>query len=130
MHGTTYPDEEVTWVDGGLLSNFPVEVFDRGDGAPSRWPTIGIKLSGREKHAPPGDKVDSAFDVAVACMHSLLENSDRYYLTPDRAKRTIFIDSNGVSATDFGLGPEQQQLLYDNGKLAARAWSRSLIPSP
>src|SRR5581483_9262344 len=35
----------VTWVDGGLLSNFPVEVFDRSDGQPSRWPTIGVKLS-------------------------------------------------------------------------------------
>ena len=36
-----------TWVDGGLLSNFPVELFDRG-GRP-QWPTFGIRLS-----APPG----------------------------------------------------------------------------
>lgn len=128
VDGTSYPEEEVTWVDGGLLSNFPVEVFDRGDGAPSRWPTLGIKLSGREKQPPPGTHVDSAFDVAVACMHALLENSDRYYLTPERAARTIFIDSDGVSATDFGLGPEQQETLYRNGQLAARDWTRSLIP--
>src|SRR5699024_1372073 len=32
-------------VDGGLLSNFPVSVFDRPDGEVPRWPTFGIKLS-------------------------------------------------------------------------------------
>src|SRR5699024_10189277 len=32
-------------VDGGLLSNFPVSVFDRPDGEVPRWPAFGIKLS-------------------------------------------------------------------------------------
>lgn len=36
-------------VDGGMLSNFPVDTFDRRDGRPPRWPTIGIKLSARQK---------------------------------------------------------------------------------
>jgi NTE family protein len=31
----------VTWVDGGLLSNFPITVFDRTDGKQARWPTWG-----------------------------------------------------------------------------------------
>lgn len=35
-----------TWVDGGLLSNFPVALFDRTDAEP-RWPTFGIRLSAR-----------------------------------------------------------------------------------
>ena len=33
-----------TLIDGGLLSNFPVDAFDRLDGRRPRWPTIGIKL--------------------------------------------------------------------------------------
>src|SRR5579872_3223078 len=32
-------------VDGGLVSDFPVGIFDRGDGVAPRWPTFGIKLS-------------------------------------------------------------------------------------
>jgi len=36
-------------VDGGMLSNFPVDIFDRTDGKPPRWPTIGIKLSAKQK---------------------------------------------------------------------------------
>ena len=31
--------------DGGMLSNFPVHLFDRDDDTPPRWPTFGIKLS-------------------------------------------------------------------------------------
>ena len=50
--GVTYSAGSVTWVDGGLLSNFPVEVFDRSDGQPQRWPTIGIKLSAAIRPCP------------------------------------------------------------------------------
>ena len=39
------------FVDGGMLSNFPVDVFDRTDGQPPRWPTFGIKLSARPEAA-------------------------------------------------------------------------------
>ena len=39
--GVDYAAGTATWVDGGLLSNFPVEVFDRSDGQPARWPTPG-----------------------------------------------------------------------------------------
>ena len=43
-------------VDGGMLSNFPIEVFDRTDGKPPRWPTFGIKLSAK----PSGARAASA----------------------------------------------------------------------
>ncbi|WP_218577338.1 patatin-like phospholipase family protein [Phytohabitans rumicis] len=35
---------DVWMVDGGMLSNFPINVFDRADREP-RWPTFGIRLS-------------------------------------------------------------------------------------
>ncbi len=49
--GRTKKGKRVTsyMVDGGMLSNFPVDVFDRTDGRPPRWPTFGIKLSARPK---------------------------------------------------------------------------------
>lgn len=36
----------ITLVDGGVLSNFPIDVFDRLDGAQPRWPTFGVKAYG------------------------------------------------------------------------------------
>jgi NTE family protein len=120
--GVDYEAGTVTWVDGGLLSNFPVEVFDRTDGVPSRWPTIGVKLSARAAVMPPGRQCNDTFNEAIDTLHTILGNADRYYLTPDKVSRTIFVDSSAVTATDFGLTVEQQQTLYDNGQQAARDW--------
>ncbi len=33
-----------TLVDGGVLSNFPIDSFDRPDGAEPRWPTFGVTV--------------------------------------------------------------------------------------
>ncbi len=118
----------VTWVDGGLLSNFPVEVFDRSDGQPSRWPTIGVKLSAAAPLASSPHNADNALEEAVACARTALDNADRYYVPPDKAKRTVFVDSLGLSATDFHLTTEQQQGLYDNGSKAATAYLASSAP--
>jgi NTE family protein len=120
--GVSYPASQVTWVDGGLLSNFPVEVFDRSDGEPSRWPTIGIKLSANATTMPPAKPEDDAFEEALACLHAVLNNANRYYLPPDKASRTIFVDSTGISATDFGITPGQRATLFANGHSAATAW--------
>src|SRR5699024_8158424 len=43
-------------VDGGLLSNFPVSVFDRPADEVPRWPTFGIKLSARQGGRCHGDR--------------------------------------------------------------------------
>jgi NTE family protein len=122
VDGITYQAGRVTWVDGGMLSNFPIEVFDRSDGAVSRWPTIGIKLSARATTISPGTDVDNVFEEASACLHTMLDNADRYYVTPDKAARTIFVDSGGIKATDFDLTDAQQSQLLANGKDAAASW--------
>jgi len=37
----------VLCTDGGMLSNYPIDIFDRA--ASPRWPTLGVKLSAREQ---------------------------------------------------------------------------------
>jgi NTE family protein len=112
----------VTWVDGGLLDNFPVDVFRRSDGAKARWPTIGIKLSAKETSIGGGHGTDSVASEAIACLETVLDNAGRYYVPPDKAARTIFVDNAGIKATDFGITPKQQQTLFENGQNAARDW--------
>jgi NTE family protein len=116
------PAGRVTWVDGGLLDNFPLDVFDRTDGAPARWPTIGIKLSARQTSIGAGRGTDSVVSEAIACLETVLDNAGRYYVPPDKAVQTIFVDNAGIKATDFGITPEQQQKLFENGQNAARKW--------
>jgi NTE family protein len=122
VEGVTYKGGSVTWVDGGMLSNFPVEVFDRTDGEPSRWPTVGIKLSAQKTLVPARSDVHNVIAEAVACLHTLLDNADRYYVTAEKAARTIFVDCFGLKATDFDLTVADQQTLVANGHKAAKDW--------
>jgi NTE family protein len=112
----------VTWVDGGLLDNFPVDVFNRTDGAAARWPTIGIKLSAKQTSIASVNGTDNLVEEARACLTTLLDNAGRYYVTPDKAALTIFVDNAGIKATDFNITPAQQQTLFANGQNAAQRW--------
>jgi NTE family protein len=129
LDGTACVAGEVTWVDGGLLDNFPVDVFDRTDGAPERWETIGIKLSAKAPVITSTNPANGVVNEAIACLRTLLDNADRYYVTPDRAARTIFVDNAGVKATDFHLTPQDQTQLFNNGQAAAHAWIASRQPA-
>ena len=51
------PAPEAVLVDGGLTSNYPVDVFDRTDGRRPRWPTVGVKLSARPDAPSPAAPV-------------------------------------------------------------------------
>jgi NTE family protein len=112
----------VTWVDGGLLDNFPLDVFDRTDGAPSRWPTLGVKLSARETTVVNANRAGNLVEEAIACLRTMLDNGDRFYVPPDKQVNTIFVDSAGVDATNFHLSAADQQRLFESGTQAARDW--------
>lgn len=117
---------KVTWVDGGLLSNFPITVFDRTDGKPPRWPTWGVKLSGRPvlgRDRP----VRSVLGMAVGSLQTLLSEWNQYRLDDEGVnQRTVFVDTDGVSATDFDLSNETQEELFRNGQQAAERFLRQL----
>ena len=108
-------------VDGGMLSNFPVDVFDRADGAPPRWPTFGIKLSTRAGalQGVPND-VHGAYSLARAMLATMTSFHDQQHLDdPAVVARTIFVDTLNVRATDFDIDRTTQQQLYDSGRRAA-----------
>jgi NTE family protein len=120
--GVALPAGTCTWVDGGMLDNFPVDVFRRQDSAPGRWPTIGVKLSA--SGPPPARRCDGVVAEARACLETLLDNVDRFYVVPADAQRTVFVDHGDVRTTDFGITPAQQQMLLANGRAAAEKFLR------
>lgn len=50
------PSVSSTLVDGGLLSNFPIDSLDRTDGAAPAWPTFGVTITTAPKPGI-GDRV-------------------------------------------------------------------------
>ena len=109
---------QVTWVDGGMLSNFPISVFDRTDNKPARWPTVGIKLSAAPLITIADVPVKNTAQEAMRCMHTMMNEWDRYRVDTG-ADRIIFIDNGGIKATQFDLTPAQQQDLFRAGAAAA-----------
>jgi len=120
-----------TWVDGGMLQNFPVTVFDRTDGLPSRWPTFGIKLSARPRADGTDTPVRGDIREALSIAHTALGEWNRYPLADeDVGNRTVYVDTMGVSATDFGLSPQIREVLFQNGCRAATAFMAKLQRPP
>jgi NTE family protein len=114
-----YDAGTVTWTDGGMLRNFPIGAFDRVDGQPARWPTIGVKLSSLWTRFGPTQACGTAFSVAIRVLHTVINEWDRYNVEETTAARTIFVDNAGVGSTQFDLGPDQQNELFINGVRAA-----------
>ncbi len=109
----------VTWVDGGMLRNFPIGAFDRADDKPSRWPTIGIKLSSLQTDFPATSCCESALAVGIHCLRTMMNEWDAYAVDAATAGRTVFVDNGGLTATQFELTPAQQDMLFLNGVSAA-----------
>ena len=114
-----------TLVDGSVLSNFPVAVFDRADGRPPRWPTFGVRLSMRPEGRVQTTEVRGTVSLALSLVETMLEACDAAHIDdPCVQSRSVFVDTSGVSPVDFGITDEQQEQLLLAGHEAAGAFLR------
>lgn len=103
-------------IDGGVLSNFPVWIFD-SEKAPA-WPTFGFKII--ESEEPLFPPVNNPFDLLKAIVSTMLEAHDQAYeLDPKSKIRTIFIPSIGIKTTDFEMNDRLKEKLFRAGLQAA-----------
>lgn len=111
-----------TLVDGGILSNFPVDIFDAPKGTTPKWPTFGIKLSAREKSTLVTPRpVTGPLSLASALYATVINGHDQRHLdNPVTLARTMFVDSDNIQATNFDITKDQQDLLFKNGQKAAQ----------
>lgn len=127
MDAATMGHADITCTDGGMLSNFPISIFDRVDDQAARWPTLGVKLSAKRtiRDAEWNDTSNS-FELAKALLSTLLTAHEREHID-DRAvaARTIFVDTTGFSSTDFDLTQADKQLLFENGLRAGERFLAS-----
>ncbi|CAA9455139.1 MAG: lysophospholipase-like family protein [uncultured Rubrobacteraceae bacterium] len=113
-------------VDGGMLSNFPVWLFDAEE---PQWPTFGLKLVEKDPRSPiPGgppqpERSRSGVLSVVAYLRSLVDTMmaahDRLYIEESDFDRTIAIDTLGVRTTEFDLSEERALKLFESGRTAA-----------
>lgn len=138
-HGWAGREDPVTstLVDGGLLSNFPIDSLDRTDGGSPGWPTFGVTITTAPKPGI-GDRValfhSRLFDwpqpTALRLLEQLLTTMilgrDQAYLNrPWVEARTIHVEAGEVGLLDFGITEARREGLYQRGYDAASSFLTS-----
>lgn len=116
-------------VDGGLLSNYPLWLFD-DDNCPSPHPTIGFRfVGGEDLSAGSGLGGHPSFWQYLTLLErTALDAADKQHIAEDGGDwaRTVAIPvtiqmdgrKTVIRATDFDITPLQSKLLYENGRKA------------
>jgi NTE family protein len=103
-------------IDGGVLSNFPVWIFDSDD--PPSWPTIGFKVVEPDETRPM--RITNPFSLFKAMLSTMMEAHDKIHeLDPGSSVRTISIPSLGIKTTDFETIQKYRDRLFQAGVRAA-----------
>ncbi|MCH6266658.1 MULTISPECIES: patatin-like phospholipase family protein [Neobacillus] len=105
-------------VDGGVLSNFPMWLFDQENIKKTR-PVLGIKLSPseyeHEKH-----KINNAIELFGALFETMKDAHDSRYISKKHAENIIFIPTEGIMTIEFHLTEEKKQELVNLGRERAK----------
>jgi NTE family protein len=150
--GERVPPESCIFIDGGLLRNYPVNMFDykrfiaeneraaaienldyiteeqRQEGYVYNCQTLGLRIdSAKEVKAYEGgfsvdQDVEGFLGYCFALINTLLEASNRAHLKKNDWHRTIFIENPNVSAMEFTLSREKKNQLIDNGIAGAQKY--------
>ncbi|WP_342512153.1 patatin-like phospholipase family protein [Sporosarcina sp. FSL K6-1522] len=102
-------------VDGGVLSNFPMWLFDDANGKKER-PVLGLKLS-RQQEDMPGHVIKNGLDLFEALFSTMKNAHDEKYISRSHEKNIIFIPVDDYSATQFDLDEETKNELMEKGRI-------------
>jgi NTE family protein len=97
-------------VDGGLLSNFPVWIFDVS-GIP-RWPTFGFNLVNIKKSTK---KEINFINYISDLIDTIINRNEDVYVRDKDSVRIINIPALGVGATQFNISKEMSTKLFQSG---------------
>lgn len=111
-------------VDGGLLSNFPLWLFNK----PHRTtrPVIGITLSeslSQEKE----EHIRNGVDLLQAIFKTMLKAQDTRYISKDKSKNIVFIPVKDVRTVDFNLDDDEKNRLIQLGRERTEAFLKTWI---
>ncbi len=137
---------EDTYVDGGILLNYPIKIFDRrrymqaedltgineelqlllDEQEIYNDTTLGFCLingeegnflSARKLNPIAGKKIDGIIEYLSKLIFLYANSEDIMHVTSSDDKRTVYINSLGISTVDFALKREKQDTLLYAGRV-------------
>lgn len=122
-----------TMVDGGVLNNYPLYVFDGryigdpkiSDEAIQKSKTIGFKLMMSDEKRDStlyhiNDEIDGPIEFTKAFINAMLIQIERGHIRSGYWDRTVCINTHNVTSLDFSLSAEQKALLVHEGYIASK----------
>lgn len=104
-------------VDGGLLSNYPLWIFDKPNERNLR-PVLGVKLSDNVANADP-KKITNVVALSQALFSTMKQAHDVRYVSTSQQKNTIFIPIKHVETTNFHIDDKTKKRLIELGENSA-----------
>ncbi|AWV34965.1 patatin-like phospholipase family protein [Paenibacillus sp. FSL H7-0716] len=126
--GKSFIEQFVYVVDGGLLSNFPLWLFDGMDSKVpgKRIPTVGYQTVG--KTDPQPHRIRGPFSMLQAMVSTMLSAHDEKYIEDDKYVRTVTIPTLGIGTTQFNITKMQSDELYAAGLKAGEDFFKEWRP--
>ena len=112
-----YP-ESIEFVDGGVMSNFPLDLFHRKEGAPCA-PTFGVKVEIDDRLQSTG----TLWKYILSLFNAARHNYDYSYKIGNSEYKKLVsnipLSGKKVNWLDFDMSVEQKKFLFEQGVLKA-----------
>jgi NTE family protein len=100
------------FVDGGIMSNFPIDVFHDHKNVP-KAPTFGVKLELDQRAKVISGPLELLFGIFNCARHTL--DYDFLHKNPDYQKLVTWIPAKGFDWLDFNMEQEKKIQLFLEG---------------
>ena len=107
-----YKDGVSYIVDGGILSNFPVWIFDVNE--TPRWPTFGFRFIDPKERISSAGSMDLLTYISEI-FESVVEEDQSLFMKDKDSVRVIPIPTWGIQSTNFNISQEESFKLYLSG---------------
>ncbi|MBY0147927.1 patatin-like phospholipase family protein [Neobacillus niacini] len=97
-------------LDGGLLSNFPIWIFDTDNPC---FPTFGFRFVKDKVNI--NAVIPTPLHLFKNIFKTMLQAHDLRHLNEETKERTIQIPTGNINATDFNLKKDEIDFLYHSG---------------
>jgi NTE family protein len=138
------------YIDGGWLSNYPIQVFDIENGCQTADETLGFMLINKIEREDVGsaaltpkmegaelkfsdeknknktkkdDKIDNIFSFAAALVETLFKGGQDVFLEKDDLERTVMIETGEkISSLNFNIDNSSRDELYNKGYIYTKKY--------
>lgn len=105
--------EDSILVDGGLLSNFPIDIFHVSDRMPTR-PTFGVRLHSKEEEK---NSFDNGIGYIFSLLNTMKQHSDMDFISTNQEYNKViaFIDTKEHNFINFEMDDDEKIELFKKG---------------